>query len=235
MDSLLVQHISQEDECLKVCHHFVTKKLYSFASLTTGWILSKGIHKHVCMRVLNVIWVSVCFMSTGKVYLKWDIGFQGLDIYLSICMLYVDWESLSQKGLKALGLGYLSIFVLLCRLGKFFSSENWSKRKIFFCLVGYLYDFMSGGKTNLYFSMFNVILQKFYSEWNKNLIPIPIGKESLVGYSKILFFRQVGFKIISMFMDRCHHFAMTCFMTCESKTPFSKIDYLLFNQNGSQN
>ena len=61
-------------------------------------------------------------MSTGKVYLKWDIGFQGLDIYLSICMLYVDWEILSQKGLKASGLGYLSIFVLLCRLGKFKAS-----------------------------------------------------------------------------------------------------------------
>ena len=30
-------------------------------------------------------------MSTGKVYLEWDLRFHGLDIY-------VDWESLSQLG-----------------------------------------------------------------------------------------------------------------------------------------
>ena len=45
-------------------------------------------------------------MSNGKVYLEWNLRFQGLDIWVFLCF-YGNWESLSRVGLRISGLRYL--------------------------------------------------------------------------------------------------------------------------------
>ena len=84
-------------QVLDISGGFLFEHLYAFMS--TGKVFLKWDLRFQVLDISGGLILEhlYAFMSTGKVNLKWNLRFQGLDIYLSIC-------------------------VLLCRLGKLISS-----------------------------------------------------------------------------------------------------------------
>ena len=114
-----------------------------------------------------------------KFYLEWDLRFQGLDDFMFTGKVYIEFEYLYD--FMQTGIDYLAGTFYLGRLGKFISSGSQDFRA----------DFMSTGK--VYLEDFRQ--EKKWDIWKKNLRNIPSGKNSLVGYFKIIGIFREGNKV----------------------------------------